>query len=126
MHTSSEATKSEVLQGGGHDQSFDLLKALGLVIPNRLPPHPRAFLAEFLMSRYAKRRLASALGLSFATRSRQRECSHRVRYRPKTRRRAVRRRGGGGRGGGHGGDGPGGGDGAPARCLQSVPRPHLE
>ena len=46
------------------------------------------------------------------------------RCRPCARRRAVRRRGGGGRGGGRGGDGPGGGDGAPARCLQSVPRPH--
>jgi len=33
---------------------------------------------------YAKRRLASALGLSFATRSRQRECSHRVRCRRRT------------------------------------------
>jgi hypothetical protein len=67
---------------------------------------------------------AFVLALSMPVCGQQCHRNQRLRCRPCARRRAVRRRGGGDRGGGRGGDGPGGGDGAPARCLQSVPRPH--
>jgi len=125
MHTSSEATKSEVLQGGGHDQSFDLLKALGLVIQivfRRIPGH----FAEFLMSRYAKRRLASALGLSLPHGAASASASHRVRYRPKDPTASCSPSWWRWPCGGHGGDGPAAAIGAPARVSSLFRVPTLE
>lgn len=126
MPTNTEVTRSKTLECGACSRKFieDILGAAEKVMPAARQVMTWPFPFAYELFRERAQEVTRILAMSIAAGSRQYQRNRCVGCRPATRRRAVRRRGGGGRGGGRGGDGPGGGDGAPARCLQSVPRPH--